>query len=254
MTTASVGFHCPECVKSGRQKIHTASSMTGARPVVTYALLTINILVFLASVAMGDGLMGRIGPSGLLREGVANGFLIDQRGEWYRVITAGFLHYGLVHLGFNMYALKVLGPMFERGLGPVRFTLAYVACLLGGSFGALLLTPNGLSAGASGAIFGLLGMAVISQRAVGLSIWNSGLGPILVLNFVITFGIPSISVGGHVGGFVAGLGVGWLSYAWRPTNKVDKWAIEGAIVALGVVALGVVALAGSLYAATRWTF
>jgi membrane associated rhomboid family serine protease len=209
----------------------------------------INLAVFLVSLAMGDGLMGDVSGDGLLVEGAVNGFAVDQLGDWYRVFTAGFLHYGLFHIAFNMYALHVLGPTFERSLGRVRFGLAYIACLLGGSFGALVLDPNALTAGASGAIFGLLGLAVVSQRSIGLSIWDTGLGTVLLINFAITFGVRNISAGGHIGGFAVGLAVGWLAYELNRSTKLPKFALEAAIVAIGIGCF-----LGALYAATRWSF
>lgn len=248
MNSASVGFHCPECTKTGKQKVYTGAAMFNARPVVTQALLGLNVFVFAVSILLGDGLFGAVGEDGLLREGAAFGPFIDVGGEWYRVATAGFLHYGLIHLAFNMYALWILGPMFERSLGPTRFMFTYVACLLGGSFGALLVTPLGLTAGASGAIFGLMGVAVVSQRSMGRSIWDTGLGSVLVLNFLITFGISSISVGGHVGGFLVGLACGWVVYESPRQVKMPKFVPEAVI---GFIAIA--SFVGALWAATTWS-
>ncbi len=247
MNSASVGFHCPECTKTGKQKVYTGAAVFHARPIVTQVLLGINVLVFIVSVLMGDGLFGAVGDDGLLRDGAAFGPFVDLNGEWYRVATAGFLHYGLIHLAFNMYALWILGPMFERSLGPTRFVFTYLACLLGGSFGALLVTPLGLTAGASGAIFGLMGVAVVSQRSMGRSIWDTGLGSVLVLNFLITFGISSISVGGHVGGFLVGLACGWIVYESPRQFKLPRFAVEGLIVGIGAASF-----VGALWAATTW--
>lgn len=248
MTTASVGFHCPECAKQGSQKVHTAGSMFGARPIVTQALLAINALVWVVGSAMGDGLGGSIGDNGLLADGALFGFSIDVSGEWYRIFTSGFLHFGLFHIGFNMYALWIFGPTFERSLGRVRFLLTYVAALLGGAFGALLVTPNALTAGASGAIFGLLGVAALSQRSLGMSIWDSGLGTVLVLNFALTFGIGNISVGGHVGGFVVGAAAGWLAYELPRKQKLPRYAVD---VVIGVI--GLACFVGALWAAGTWS-
>ena len=249
MTTASVGFHCPECAKAGRQQVHTASSMFGARPVVTQALLALNVAVFLLSVGMGDGFAGgSVARDGLLVDGALFGPFVDLDGEWWRIITSGFLHYGLFHIAFNMYALWIFGPTFERSLGRVRFVLAYLACLLGGALGALIASPTALTAGASGAIFGLLGIAVMSQRSLGISIWDSGLGMVLAINFALTFGISNISVGGHLGGFVVGLAVGWLSYELPRRQRLPKGLVEGTIVAIGVACF-----VGALWAAGTWT-
>lgn len=241
MNTASVGFHCPECAKAGKQKVYTAGSMFHGRPIATQILLGINLAVFVASIAMGDGIQGQIDQNGLLIEGAANGSLIDAGGEWWRVVTAGFLHYGIFHIGFNMYALWALGPAMERSIGSLRFALVYLLALVGGSAGALLVSPDSLTAGASGAIFGLFGLAVISQRSIGLSIWDTGLGSVLVLNFVLTFGIRNISVGGHVGGFVIGLAAGWLLYELPRRVRLPRGATE-TILAAALVGVFVVAL------------
>ncbi len=249
MNTASVGFHCPDCAKAGKQKVYTGPGLFLSQPTVTYALIAINVLVFAVSVAMGDGLaFGSVARDGLLAEGGAFAPFIAENGEWWRIITSGFMHFGAMHLAFNMYALYILGPQLERSVGPVRFVLIYFACLVAGSFGALLVTPLGLTAGASGAIFGLLGVAVFAARSVGLSIWDTGLGSVLLLNFVITFGWSSVSVGGHLGGFLAGLLCGWLVYDVARRTRLPKFALEGAFVLLTLVCF-----AGALWAATTWS-
>ncbi len=246
MNTASVGFHCPECAKAGKQKVYTGAAMFHGRPIVSQVLMAVNVAVFVVSVAMGDGfLRGAIALDGLLIDGALFGPAVDQGGEWYRIITSGFLHYGAIHLAFNMYALWILGPTFERSLGSVRFALIYLASLLGGAFGALLVSPDALTAGASGAIFGLLGVAVISQRSLGISLWQTGLGYVLLLNLLITFGVSSISVGGHLGGLTVGLLAGWLVYEAPRRVKFPPWSIEAILVALSVICfVGALAAAG----------
>ncbi len=248
MNAASVGFHCPECTKSGKQKVYTSASMFHSRPWVTQAFLGLNILVFVVSVLMGDGLFGQRVAGGLIEDGAAFGPIIDTQGEWWRIITSGFLHFGLFHIGFNMYALWMLGPPLERSLGRVRFSLVYVACLLGGSFGALLVSPRALTAGASGAIFGLMGLMLMASRSTGRSMWDTGLGPVLLLNFIITFGVRSISVGGHVGGFLVGLLSGWIIFEASRKVKFPKWSVEAILVGIGVASF-----VGALWAATTWT-
>lgn len=247
MNTASVGFHCPECAKSGRQTVVSGAALFGGRPLVTQILIGINVAVFVLSVALGDGIMGSIGSNGLLEEGAAFGPFIAERDEWWRIITSGFLHFGLFHLAFNMYALWILGQDFERSVGRLRYILVYVTCLAGGSFGALLVTPLAATAGASGAIFGLFGVAVLAARSVGRSVWDTGLGTVLLINFVLTFGVSGISVGGHVGGFVAGLVCGWLVYELPRRAKPPRYAVDAIIAALGVACF-----VGALWAATTW--
>ena len=130
-------------------------------------------------------------------------FITEPHG-WYRLVTSGFLHFGIVHIGLNMFFLWVLGPMLEPALGRVRFILLYLASLLGGSLGVILLDKGGISAGASGAVFGLLAAAAIGQWRRGINPLTTGIGATLLMNLVITFAIPGISIGGHIGGIVAG--------------------------------------------------
>jgi membrane associated rhomboid family serine protease len=119
-------------------------------------------------------------------------------------VTAGFLHSGLLHIGFNMYILYWLGTMLEPSLGHARFLALYLASLLAGSFGALLVSPNAVTVGASGAVFGLMGAAFVMQRARGMDPMQSGIGPVILFNLVLSFVIPNISIGGHIGGLVGG--------------------------------------------------
>ena len=222
MKTASVGFHCPDCVRTGSVRNRTEFRTLAFNPLVVKLLIAANVILFVIGIAMGDGIQGQIVADGLIIRGGLNANL----GEWYRVVTSGFLHYGFVHLGFNMYALWLLGPAFERTLGRLRFSLFYFAAIICGSFGAMFWTPNGLTVGASGAIFGLLGLATVAQRSSGYSIWKSGLGMVLLLNFVLTFTVSSISVGGHLGGFVSGLITGWLLFELPKKTSVPKYLPE----------------------------
>jgi membrane associated rhomboid family serine protease len=129
---------------------------------------------------------------------------VAEPGQWYRIVTSGFLHFGIIHIGFNMYLLYLLGQMLEPAIGRVRFALIYFAALLGGSAGAMLLQPDAFHGGASGAVFGLMGAAFVGYRLRGVNPLTTGIGTTLVLNLLITFTIPGISIGGHLGGVVAG--------------------------------------------------
>jgi membrane associated rhomboid family serine protease len=132
-------------------------------------------------------------------------------GEWWRIITGGFLHANLLHLAFNMYALYIVGGAMERVVGWPRFLTIYMVSLLGGSAGALLTTdPFIPTVGASGAIFGLFGAFVFLQMSRGMNPMQGGIGPTILLNLLITFAIPGISKGGHIGGLVAGLICGYI--------------------------------------------
>ena len=138
-------------------------------------------------------------------------------------MTSGFVHFGIIHLAFNMLLLFQLGQLLEPAIGRVRFGLLYFAALLGGSAGALLLQPNSLHGGASGAVFGLMGAAFVGMRNRGVNPFSTGLGATLMLNLVITFAIPGISIGGHIGGIVGGAIGGYAVLAPRHM-RVPNWA------------------------------
>ena len=166
-------------------------------------------------------------------------------GEWYRLITSGFVHYGLLHVAFNMLILYRFGTLLEPALGPTRMLALYVSALLTGSLGVVLLEPNGLTAGASGAVFGLVGAAAVGLRQRGVNVWQSGVGPLLAVNLIFTFAIPGVSIGGHVGGLIGGAIVGGVMLR-SPTEP--RPVAEGLLFALAVSA---VALAAALWAAGR---
>ncbi len=125
-------------------------------------------------------------------------------GEWYRLVTSGFLHVSIIHIGFNMFLLLFLGRLLEPALGTPRFLVLYLASLLAGSFGALIVEPNALTVGASGAVFGLAGATVVIARGRGMDALAGEIGFLIVFNLVWSFIGPNISVGGHVGGLIGG--------------------------------------------------
>lgn len=143
-------------------------------------------------------------------------------GEWYRLATSAFLHDGLIHLAFNMYALAILGLLLEKELGVVRFLLVYALSTLGGALGAIILSPVDLTVGASGAIYGLLGALVVIQRSIQGSFRNSPLMFLLIINLLFTFAIPQISVGGHLGGLIVGAAIGGLMVQFENHGR-PKW-------------------------------
>jgi membrane associated rhomboid family serine protease len=244
MTTASVGFHCPECARTGRQKVYTRANWSDAlrRPFIVQALIGINVAVWVAGLVMDqDGLGGFIDEGGLIAFLVADG-------EWYRIVTSGFLHStSPMHLLFNMLALFNLGSVLEPAMGRGRFVAAYVFSLLAASVGVLVLSPDNLTVGASGAVFGLMGVLVIAQRLRGMDVWSTGLGSVLAINLLITFAIPRISIGGHVGGLVGGIAAGWLLLDVGPKSFRQPWvptAIAGGLsVALFVASVAVASAA-----------
>jgi membrane associated rhomboid family serine protease len=208
MHQAAVGFQCPECAgRTARQRILRPRAAGGAaRPVVATALLAANVVVFLLELVgsrANGALMGNgVGSSWVFQHGALVGRLVGE-GEWWRVLTAAFLHANLLHIAFNMYALWILGPRLEGYLGSLRFTLVYLAGAVSGSAGALLLTDaNAATVGASGAIFGLLGALFVLERS-GVMLVGPVL-PVILINLVFTVSVPGISIGGHLGGLVGG--------------------------------------------------
>lgn len=211
MHTASVGFHCPECSRGNSQRVIPMRTIRrGAAlgtPVVTIGLIVVNVLVELLS--LGNGSNASEAGGRFLTRWALYGPNIGERHEWYRLVTGGFLHSGLLHLGFNMFALWVMGSQLEPALGRARFGLIYAAGLLGGAAGVMVLSPNDVTVGASGAIFGMFAAAFVLQRAMGIDPWRSGIGGIILINLLITIAIPGISLGGHLGGLGGGALVGW---------------------------------------------
>lgn len=217
-------------------------------------LITANLLVFLYVILRSPtALSGRgitIGHAqlGLTRAALADGFALrladgsvfeSGGGEWWRLVTAGFLHFGIIHIGFNMYLLFVLGQMLEPAIGRLRFALVYVAALLGGSAGSVLL-GEGLAGGASGAVFGLMGLAVVGYWMHGTNPMNTSIGSLLLLNLFVTFLFPGISIGGHLGGAVAGgaCGLAVMAPAWK---RRPRWVSYAAPIAVAVASIGVAA-------------
>lgn len=245
MHQASVGFHCPECTKTGAQKVVRPGDLL-SRPLVTMVLVAANVVVFLISLGAGDQINRRDRLDGLSLDYGINGGFIDVEGQWYRLFTGGFLHSGVIHLGFNMLLLWMIGSQLEAALGRWRFGLLYVAALLAGSAGALVADPRALTVGASGAVYGLMGAAVVAQRSNGISFWQSGIGTLVIVNVIVSVTVPGISVGGHAGGLVGGLVVGWLYYEAPRRNPSPLIGYAGAV---GMV---IVAFVLGLWAATTW--
>src|SRR6266567_2125932 len=218
MTMAPVGIRCPEHSgkPQGVQRVsrgvqRAAFQGTGAK--VTKALVAMNVAVYVAELATGGGVNGTgstIYEKGVLIAGRArdsDGHLVGvAQGQYWRLLTAAFLHYGPLHLLLNMVALYWFGSLLEQRIGSGRYLLLYLVSGLAGSAGALLwsngfLTPT---VGASGAIFGILGAGLVLERQRDYVFGGSALG-VIVINFVFTFSISGISKGGHIGGLVGGI-------------------------------------------------
>lgn len=166
--------------------------------------------------------------------GLAREFL--DAGEWYRLVSSGFLHFGFLHVGMNMFLLYQLSRMLEPTLGSVKFALVYFASLLGGAAGALVASPHALTGGASGAVFGMMATAIVGMRQRGVNPLQTGLGLTFVINIGLTLAIPNISVGGHFGGAIAGAICGVFVLA--PTHwRIPRWTEYVVPVIVGVVAV-----------------
>lgn len=184
---------------------------------VTWTLVAVNLAVFLADSALtGLQSLDLFSAGGPLAEaGLIFGPAIAA-GEWWRIVTSAFIHFGIIHLAFNMYALWLFGPIIEQMYGHVEFAAIYLLCALGGSALTVFGAPFAFTAGASGAIFGLFGLAFVVSRRRHLLLGPqarailSQVGMLLVLNLVITFTVRNISWTGHVGGLVVGVALGLL--------------------------------------------
>ncbi len=241
MTATPVGMRCPECSRQ-KTKVRTAATIR-RDPQLAYALIAVNVIAFIAMSVGGGGFDGRGGE--VYNNGALFGPLVAD-GEWWRIVTAGFLHAGILHLAFNMYFLYFLGQLLEPEIGRLRFGVIYFVSMLGGSLGALVLSPNAVTVGASGAVFGLMGAAILALRARGIDPMQSGLGVTLLLNLGITFVIPNISIGGHIGGLIAGGLVGYFMFEIADRRRLAMTPVIGACVALGAaLAVGCVAVASS---------
>lgn len=246
MHQASVGFHCPECTKGARQKVVTARSVM-AKPVVTSVLVAANLAIFVADALSAGGAVGDLGEWGT--KGALYGPAVAA-GDWWRPITSGFLHVGLWHVGFNMFLLWQLGGLLEPAVKRWSFSVLYLMSLLGGSFLTLVLDNDAVTVGASGAVFGLMAATFIAMRSRGINPFQTGIGPLIVINLVLTFAIPNISVGGHIGGLLAGGAGGWL--LWELGPRLGRRSplpviVCGAIAAALYVGCLVVAQPVSLY-------
>jgi membrane associated rhomboid family serine protease len=237
-------MRCPECARQ-RTKVRTARS-TSSDPLATYVLIGINVLAFLGSAAGGSGL-GSGGGGRVFSDGALFGPAIDVNHEYWRLVTSGFLHAGILHIAFNMYVLYWLGTMLEPALGRLKFLALYFTSLLAGSFGALLLEPNALTVGASGAVFGLMGGAFVTQRLRGIDPMQSGIGPIILLNLALSFFISNISIGGHIGGLIGG------AIAAFALERLSQGRRSEIVPLLACLVIAVVAVAGAIAVAGRET-
>jgi membrane associated rhomboid family serine protease len=241
---ASVGSQCFECVKAAapprseraRRWVRTSTS----RPWVTQTIVAGTIVAYVV-IALLDGRIDGLGPTS--RDLAVFGPAVND-GQIYRLLTNAIVHYGFLHIAFNMFVLYQVGIFLEPATGHGRLALLYVVSVLGGAAGALLFDPNVFTGGASGGVFGLAAAATLALHRQGVRFSQTTWGPLIVINFFLGFVLSNVSIGGHLGGIVAGvlatesmlqarrLGQRWLGYA-------------------GAVLVGVLAIIVALWAAGR---
>jgi membrane associated rhomboid family serine protease len=205
MTPAAVGIRCPDHAGSRRAvsppQIVRRASTGSTQALVTKTLIAINVGIYLITAVQGAGINS---PGGTLFDKMFLYGPYVAQGDWWRLITAAFLHASLIHLGFNMLALWWFGAPVEEYLGRARFIGLYLVSGLAGSAGALVLTPHALTVGASGAIFGILGAMLILEWQTTGRLGGNAL-TLIVINLALSFAIANISIGGHIGGLIGGL-------------------------------------------------
>jgi membrane associated rhomboid family serine protease len=210
----------------------------GQSLVGTYAIITVNVVVFVLTLAL-DGRLDGLGSTA--RDLALVGPLVHG-GDYYRLVTYSVVHYGVLHILFNMLILSMVGRVLEPGTGTPQFVLLYVVSVLGGAAGALVVSPNALTGGASGGVFGVAGAATLVLTRQGLRFSDTAFGPLLVINLVLSFAIPNVSIGGHVGGLVAGVAA---AEAMLQARRIQQpWLGFVGALAVGAAAV-VVALAAA---------
>lgn len=236
-------------------------------PYVTWGLIIANVVIFLLDAATVGFAISMMGGSGELLEA---GFISRDtvaNGEWYRLVSSMFLHLGIVHLAFNMYALYLFGPLLEQLYGHLDYLIIYFLCGIGGGVLTILLAPDSSAVGASGAIFGLFGLAFMVSRRRHLLLGPqarailSQVGVLLVVNLVFTFAVPGISWTGHIGGLLVGALIGLLlaptnvptmGGMWRGSDGSPVKSTTPAVVRAGAyVLIGVLLAAGAYLAVSQ---
>jgi membrane associated rhomboid family serine protease len=245
MREASVGFHCPDDVAIAKRTVRAPRTSVGAvlresPPYVTAILLALNVAAYLYTALESPRGLNHPEYTPLFQDWQLQPFAVHRDDSYYRLVTSGFLHVNLLHIGANMISLVIIGPLLERMIGRWRFAVLYALSLLGGSAAIYAFGSPGVPVvGASGALFGLFGACLVMVRRLGLDVqWLVG---IIVLYFVFTFSVPGISKLGHIGGFVAG-GLAGVAIGGLPQLRgrlSDRTQLAGLA---GLLALIVVAI------------
>jgi membrane associated rhomboid family serine protease len=241
MNPAAVGFQCPDDVAAGTAGVRAPRRTSGLRASgrrwgpVTLTLIGLNVAMFLLTAVL-TGLAG-LDPldnyrTALFQDLAQVPFLVDA-GDWWRPITAAFLHYGVIHLALNMLSLLVFGSELERLVGRGRYLTIYLVSVLGGAAAIQLLgDPFTQVAGASTAIYGLMGAfgVVLVQQKQDLR----GLLTLLGINLVISF-LPGVSLIGHLGGLIGGAASAAVLIAARRRRPLAVGGIAAVVAALLVL-------------------
>ena len=252
MQPASVGFQCPDCVRDGNRSVRRGAAPYGGsavdQPRVTQVLLGLCVLLFVLTTVSGSGFLFGGGSSGLFEQlalaptvhgAVRDGVVVASdgvaQGQYYRLLTSMFLHFGIIHIALNMYCLYLIGPTLERAVGRVRFAALYLVSGLGGAAASYALgSANEQAAGASGAVFGLFAALFVLQRRRGGDV--SGIAVTIGLNLVLGLTSSSIDIRAHLGGLAAGAAVaGALIYAPSGARRTLVQVAGCAVVAVVVV-------------------
>ncbi len=202
-----------------RQGVAARVPRRGALVSATAVLVALNVIAYIWEVASGTRFDSNLS---LVQHGALYGPLVTQRGEWWRIVTGGFMHGGIAHIALNMFALWQLGTFVETMLGARRMLAIYTIALFGGGLAVVYFSPADVTVGASGAIFGLFGALL----AIGVRLGKRGRGliaqtvPILIINLVFTFAVPFISKAGHVGGLLSGFVAGLVLFMTRRPEPV----------------------------------
>ncbi|WP_109522944.1 MULTISPECIES: rhomboid family intramembrane serine protease [Nocardia] len=252
---AAVGQHCVDCLGQDQRAAPRMRTVAGAAvarsaiPYVTYALVAANIVVFAITVVQSRSLVDNYYGSPLFAHWMLVPDLVAH-GQWIRVLGAGFLHWGPLHLAMNMFALWVVGRILEPALGRTRYLAVYLVGLLGGSAASMIFQDsNAAAAGASGAVFGLFGAITVFLIRVRQ---NPNQMLILIgINVFISFSVPGISLSGHLGGLLAGtlaaLGVlfvpEWLRATSQEAMRSIGWASIAVVGLVDLIAIGLAAAA-----------
>ena len=254
LRSAAVGQQCVDCVREGHRGTRAATAVFGGRPsraaVVTWSLMAINVIAFLAEIARPGllydwGMLGlpALAPGNSVQPGVVEG-------QWYRLITSAFTApgtslsgLGLLDIAFNMWALYIVGPSLERLLGPVRFLAVYLLSAVGGGVMFYYLDATGFAAGASGAVFGLFGAWFVVSKRLHLDI--RGIVTLIAVNLAFGFIVPNIAWQDHLGGIIAGAAL-TAAYAYAPTKNRALIQAAATVALVAILALAVIVRNGQL--------